>query len=209
MPRHSFTTGAAGLACAAALVLSAGTTFASVSHFSSALVRPGDAPPDFSQSHLKVYKRFTTLMQVTTRMRSISTKSVCTLPQSFAQLGWKQGLIEAFDRSVPTYALQVCASLFRDTAGAHAAYRDLVKSIFTARVQVKMASRLSMPAVGDESSAITHSEKQCVCDPKPTLFSYEVVFRHANALVDLAYSGPASRPGQFEQLARRVNSRLH
>ena len=199
----------AAVACCLASVLSATTTLAAVSHLKSAKLRANQAPAGFSRPHLKVYTHFVPTMQVTTSIAGRASTSSCSLPASFQGDGWTQGLIEAFDRSGPSHALELCASLFADSHGAHAAYLTEVSTILTPRVKLNLAHAIRVSRIGDEASGITTAEKKCACSQIPDLVTYEIVFRHDNALLDLSYAGPPTFSlSSFERLVTGTNTKL-
>lgn len=137
------------------------------------------------------------------------TTSVCALDPSFQRDGWDESIIEAFDHAAPSSALEICASLFRTSAGAHSAYSLLVKRDIAGPLSLKMVKRLKMKRIGNESSATWKGLKDCSCTASATGHTYQMVMRHDNAVVELMYAGPLwATPDRFHLLAATINGRL-
>jgi hypothetical protein len=201
--------GLAALMLAGALTWPASAA-AAVTTLRSALLPAAAVPSIFAHPHVKVYHRFSATLQVRTTVAGMAGNSTCTLPTSLAGDGWTQGMIEAFDRSSTTSALQLCGALFHTTHGAHLAYQQLVQAHFQPLLTAKYAVHLATPRIGNEVSGINRTGVGCACAPKDVPHSYEIVFRHDNAVLDLAFSGPVTvSPAQFVRLVTRTNAELH
>jgi hypothetical protein len=148
-------------------------------------------------------------MEVVTSMSGLQSTSDCILSAALARDGWTQGLIESFDRSKTTLSLQLCASLFKTSHGAHLAYRKIAGQEITLPVKRNLGARISLSGVGNEAAGIDRGGIHCACGSTDAS-GYEIVFRHDNAVLDLTYAGPTSLTlSQFEQLVTRTNQRLH
>lgn len=195
--------------CLALTLVLGGNALAASYRLQSAALQGHDVPAGFGASHLKLFTHFASSMTISAAAGHIPMQSVCAIPTSFKSDGWQQGMVQAFDRTNRNWTLQLCASLFRTPQGAHAAYEELVTKNLLPTIKVNLAHKLALATVGDESSALQRAGKDCVCDLKPTIRTYEVVFRHGSAVVDLTYVGSMTfSAAQFRALASGSNSRL-
>lgn len=196
---------------AVSIALPPGHTQAAVANLKSVLLRSAEVPSGFTHPQVQVYSHFVSRMEIGVSTSGMKITSACALPTAFARDGWMQGLIQSFDRSAATMSLQLCASRFKTAQGAHLAYRKLVGKELSLLIKTQLASRLPTSGLGDEATGITRNGIGCSCEPPAAApHTYEIIYRHQNAVVDLTYSGPGSYSStQFEQLVTRTNARLH
>jgi hypothetical protein len=137
------------------------------------------------------------------------TMRSCDVPHSFARQGWRKGLIQAFDSAKSQTTLQMCVSLFKTSRGAHAAYVYRTDRQLKLLIKLGEMKQLATPQIGDEALTVGGGDL-CKCGGMTAARTYEIVFRHDNALVDLGYQGSSSvTQVGFERLAVRINSNLH
>jgi hypothetical protein len=194
---------AASVLLLAASLFMASPALAEVSDLRPAALTTADAPAGYTHPHLKVYSHFLRKMTIKTRntggLKGTSTSS-CNVAKSFQADGFQSGMIEVFRTKAFLEALQLCGYLFTGDTGAHTAF-----SSESARLQ-KQATKngytpLAGATVGDESIGMTATSQG--------LSVYVIIFRHANALIEIAYIGPSTYAAdQFVQAATGSNSRL-
>lgn len=197
------------LLCATILSAGAVPVSAAVLHLRSALIAQSEAPSGFSRAHVHIASHFQPQLTVSIRAGQSQLNASCIQDSSFQSLGWTQGLIEAFDHTSALAALQVCATLFRTPAGAASAYRFLVKRDVKTLIKLKTATPLSMAQIGNQSAGMVRQIKECSCSTTALLRTYDIVYRHDNAVVEATYTGPARfAPDQFASLVAGQNSNL-
>lgn len=188
------------LAIAGALTTT--TALASVNDLTSGLLRAGDAPAGFTMPHHRVYNHYQPMMQVGVFEDGRKLAPACAIPASFRLYGWRQGVVEAFDSRRAIKGLQqlsLCGVRFQTANGARLAYRDTVRAMNVYRIH-KQVRMVRMGGIGAESMAL-------VSVAKP--FSERLLFRRANAFVEIEYAGPSSfSPSRLRHLGGEVNARL-
>ena len=208
MPKRHFWRSAIAIGGAIA-ALNAVPASASVINVRSALIAQSDAPTGFTQSHTYTTKQFRPVLSVLIRAGQSELSVQCTLDPSFQSFGWTQGMIEAFDHTSALAALQVCASLFRTPVGAASAYHFLLQRDVAMLVKLKIATRLTMSKIGNQSAGMVRQIKECSCSTTALLRTYVIVYRHENAVVESTYTGPARyTPDNFARLVSGQNRKL-
>jgi hypothetical protein len=177
---------------------------AAVRDLRSALLRPSDAPPGLSHPVYKLY---------THPPRPYSYDMTLSVPVSgsgtahlscHAGSGWMQGLIDFFIPSAPGLEMGLCAGLFKTATTAHQQYH-IETAGFGAAITTGYMRLLTKARIGDESVAFGPRVSR-----QRGRASYTLIFRRANALVYLVYTGPSRyADSTFVRLGRVTNSRLH
>ncbi|HEX8918269.1 MAG TPA: hypothetical protein VF898_07185 [Chloroflexota bacterium] len=175
---------------------------AAVSDIQSSLLRSGEALPGFGTPHSHLYQKFHSQMDVSVSHGGITRlSSVCVVPTTFAAQ-WAQGVIESFDTTAPPSHLQIltlCAYRFTTAVAAQSGYKVLARGLYVL-LRNKSVSALRGQAMGDQSYGVGSNRSP---------YSDSLVFRHANAVVQISYLGPQRISArQFLRLGGISNSRL-
>jgi hypothetical protein len=223
LPRHKCFLLA--LITASVLALEATPALAYVNGIASGLLPASAAPSGFLAPKDQIFLRFHSDMSVKTGSGKAPSPA-CISQKSFANYGWKQGMIETFppQQVKPFRQLTLCAWRFKSVGGAQKAY-SLVANPVEADLKPKrtpkksskkkstrhgtgtVANRskstlmlLASSRIGDESLAVRGGASSV---------GYGLYFRHANALIEFNYSGPPSfSSSSFLTLGRTINSKL-
>lgn len=181
--------------CVALTVLTALPAYAAVHDVRSGLLRASDAPAGFSHPSYKVYTKPLGEMTITMISGGHKGSIGCSIEN-----GATKGLIETFTPSQPGSNLLLCITLYPTATDAHQLYQFATGSYEQA---VKHGFRLKLykPGIGDESIVLGTTVNQ--------LRSYNLTFRHSNALVSLVAFAVSLPYSSVVRLGRIVNSRLH
>lgn len=165
------------------------------------------APAGFGHSHLHLYRRFQTTLHVKDMAGGVPTDSTCVLPSSI-RTGWKEGLLQAFDRPGIQYALQLCAARYNTVAHAHAAYRTWLEGSIAPRIKMRLAGKVGAGHIGNESIGLSTAPDKCPCGRLGN-GTYELLFRRGTTVVDVTYLGPFSYAwSKFARLVRGTDRQL-
>jgi len=185
-----------------ALQSSAGIASAAVSDIKSGLLHTGEVFPGLAAAHSRLYVRFHSRMDVAVTHGTVTRySSTCIVPSSFAS-HWAQGVIESFDSTAPPSRMQIltlCGYRFTSVAAAQAAYKvlaDPMRGLLRSRSVISLGGHV----IGAQSIAVGSTKG---------LFTDSMVFRNANAVVQITYLGPQRvAAAQFVHLGGISNSRL-
>jgi hypothetical protein len=195
------------LALAVALAVNTlSPALAAVHDLRSALLRPSDAPPGLSRLVDRLYPHPQHVSGPLTLNVPVSGGGTAHLSCQ-AGSGWTQGLIDFFVPSAPGLELGLCAGLFPTTTSAHQQYR-IQTAGFGPAISTGSARLLTTARIGDESIALGVGSR--APQRQSGRASYTVLFRRANVVVYLIYTGPSRyAASSFVRLGRLTNSRLH
>lgn len=210
-----------GMAAGIAMIfaLSVSPALAYVNDITSGLLRAGEPPAVFLAPHDRLYVHYHGIMRVpVSHGGNTRFLSACSAPPALSHDGWLQGLVEAFDTQTGIkdfWDLTLCAWRFKTVKGAKSAYITLAAPL-RADLKLKTVALLTKRLIGDQSIAVggvthklkTRKGKRPVSTGTPG--AKALLFRKANAVVELKYLGPASFGGPgFLRLGTVINGRLH
>ena len=187
------------VALALAVPVPAGAASGPVTDLRTGVLRTSEVPAGLSAGHIKRFGRFSTTLAISVSGSPHSSTSSCEQPRSFTRDGWIQGLIAVYGVHLLPF-LEICSALFRETRGAHAAYRALAR-LERVRSAGRPVRRLPVPPVGAEFQALGLTQNK--------LAAYDLVFRHGNAVINLVFLGESTVSARrFEHLASLIDARL-
>jgi len=161
----------------------------------TAELQNSDLPNGFVLVATSLFPRYTT------SMTAAGTQLTCTTPQSLSSSNWQQGLIQVAQAIQSVDVFQECGFTVNSSGDSSSIYQDLVQHDIPSYLQ-----RVSTQTIGDESTLAS-------LKPNPQVRGevYQLIFRHGNAVIALFHSVSTQSPlslAQFEQLGRRINSRI-